>query len=491
MRTLRLIWRTPPVTEAASVDIDAWTRTYAEERARQAGMSLRDWLRHFVATEGTSAEPLPAEARPQSAPAEDALFAAPAAEADTAPEASPATLASMPAPSASKKWGDWAKDTSIARLTVVSVSARPTAAAIEEAPAEPREMVAAAPEMTTAHPEMDPADDAAMRLDGIEGALRQVCADIRAAEQATDSRFAAILPEVSQLSAGPEETGSAQAIGRLNGDMTMLMEVIDAGMERIEALAARQIADLRGEVSELIEQLSSRVSRLESLAATPAELAPPPVEAAPAPVEAARALEAAPAPVEIAPEPIEIAQPPAEAAAEPTETMDDEPPAPLPPEKRAEIFDEFAARFSELESRHATSIEPPAPSLVADAPPPAAAQPAALSRLDLFGDEADDVAEPPSVPLAALATPTMAEAHEEPLALSSDEAQVETAPSAISEWDEPEDETPAERLDGDSEAWSQDARALAAFSAANPDPVPSSRKKSGFPWLGFLNGKAA
>ena len=485
------------MTEAASVDIDTWTRAYAEERARQAGMPLRDWLRHFVATE-SGGEARLSDAAPGPAPAEDELFAAPSAGAVAEAEA-PATIAA-PASCAteSRDWDDWGQDTSITRLKVVSVSARPAAAAIEEAPAEPAEMVTEAP-MAAELPDAD--DNPALRLDGIEGALRQVCADIRAAEQATDSRFAAILPDAGRPRADAAAAASPQPIVGPNDDATKaMMAAIDSGLERIEAAAARQIADLRGEFTALFEELASRISQLEDRAAAPAEFVPAPVEAAAPPVEAAAL------PIEAAIE------------AGPAATVDDEAPTPVDPAEASGLFDEFAARFGELESQ-ATPAEPSAASPVlgaspaddepqaapppalgaASQPPPAEDEPAAtpanagLTALDVFGEEPPDGAAPRSVPLAAaLAAPAALEMDEDPFAPPSGEARAEAAPPAISYWDEPTDaEAQPDRPDGDSEMWSQDARALAAFSAAHPDSATSSRKKSGFAWLGFLTGKAA
>jgi hypothetical protein len=52
---------------------------------------------------------------------------------------------------------------------------------------------------------------------------------------------------------------SADAIAQLGVDLVRLVEVVDSGFERIEAVGAKQVVDLRSEVAQMLSQVASQL----------------------------------------------------------------------------------------------------------------------------------------------------------------------------------------------------------------------------------------
>lgn len=199
-------------------DVDAWTRAYAEEQARRAGVPVREWLDRFVIEQSDHAE---ASVETLAVDASYELEVMP-----SPPETIDGARAADPLP-----------DDDIARVLERQLAQLDAA---EAAPAEPR-------------------DDPAMRLGDIETALQQI-----AAEQGPG--IVAGGHAEAESSAHPPAELPRSSIGAIEGlslEFARLAEVVDCGLERIEAITANEMAELRGEVAQLFDGLAARVDTVE------------------------------------------------------------------------------------------------------------------------------------------------------------------------------------------------------------------------------------
>ena len=98
-------------------------------------------------------------------------------------------------------------------------------------------------------------------LDGIETALRRLSDEMQATQAQSEAGRA-----VTNLSQRPPPTwgqASADALVQLGVDIARLVEVVDCGFDRIEAMSAKQTVELRSEVAELFEALTDRIASVE------------------------------------------------------------------------------------------------------------------------------------------------------------------------------------------------------------------------------------
>ncbi|HVN00851.1 MAG TPA: hypothetical protein VMT68_11635 [Caulobacteraceae bacterium] len=365
-------------------------------------MPVREWLRQFVAMESARTEASSPEVESDELPAQsDAMSAAGESVADV-PDETDAQ----------------ADDDGSPDPPSVAMTAPPEAEAADGADettiAEPAENLDAddgavtAAEAVAAEASVETPVDAAPSLDDIEGALRQVCEDIRAAEprHGAGAPPAASLAEAQSDRPLAPEQGSAVAISRLVADVALLLEVIDCGFERIEAVSALQMADLRGEMGRLLDEVASRIRDLEGRPAEPVEVAGR-----------------------------------APRAAAPSEHPD-----------------------TDAALRGLFRVAPPTP--------------------------VSDLSAPPASPSSLLSEPAAIRGEDSDFdAPHGDPAELASAEPDPDDWRDPLYEvTDVERRPDESEEWSHEARALAAFAAGADGQAHSSDrgKKSGFPWLDFL-----
>jgi hypothetical protein len=188
-------------------DVDAWTRAFAEEQARRAGLTVREWLDRFVVEQADRAE-----------------SASLAAEADD-----DLTLAVEPSPEVER-----VLERQLAQLDVADAPA----------PAEA-------------------SDDPAMRLGDIESALQQIREDIHAAEPGPAIAGEPLAPTGTETPPGELPRSSIGAIEGLSLEFARLAEMVHCGLERFETITAREVAELRGEVAQLFDGLAARVDTVE------------------------------------------------------------------------------------------------------------------------------------------------------------------------------------------------------------------------------------
>jgi len=110
--------------------------------------------------------------------------------------------------------------------------------------------------------------DTARALDGIERALRQMSEHSGAAEQAAKAGAGGVA-ERRQDGAPTQEQAPADTIERLCPDATLLAEPGDGAFERIKAINANQMAELRVEIAQVRDELASRIDDLERRSTPP------------------------------------------------------------------------------------------------------------------------------------------------------------------------------------------------------------------------------
>jgi hypothetical protein len=247
--------------QSKSEDVDAWTRAFAEEQASRAGVPVREWLERFVVdqTGGMGGAPLDSDhdeaVKPHAETGDDAVTLAVDVSQET--EAAPSSQSDERA--AALLPGD----------DIERVFERQLAQLDEAAADEPAET----------------SDDSATRLGDIESALQQIAAeqgpDIVAGGHAEADAPTREPPELPRSSIG--------AIEGLSLEFARLAEVVDCGLERIEAITAREVAELRGEVAQLFDGLAARVDTVERRSIGPLDAGPHDdlLEPATTPIEAA------------------------------------------------------------------------------------------------------------------------------------------------------------------------------------------------------------
>jgi hypothetical protein len=314
--------------QSNSENVDAWTRAFAADQARQAGVPLRDWLTQFVADQTGRPESesfagrlgqTPASFSHDSASEPDFAFAESAGDCESPTEldhcsdldaalavgaaplvgaarASPETCDVPDATEVARfaqgddpVFGEWSSDDVAETCAPCDVgSDLPAESVVDPAPTDPT-----APTAQLRDDEIEQAleglstrvdsirrqmsakqrQDSARRVESIERALRRMREELAASEQGDDSgvkcfaNVAASQPnqalEVRYGAAGPVEHG------RLEVDC--MVEVVDRGFERIEAIGAKQAAELRSEIAQVFEALAARIDNIERPSIGPAE----------------------------------------------------------------------------------------------------------------------------------------------------------------------------------------------------------------------------
>jgi hypothetical protein len=315
-------------------EVDVWTRAFAEDHAQRAGLSVRDWLEQFVFRETALAGPdsPPADPPEAAAPPEHAIPSEPADElASAADELEPgdpliawapprdafgqrmerpelaAAVDGAPASgvgggaaaATSSGFGDGEDDSIEGHF-----SARARVAGLWDL-AEPRrqlddddiELLLGGPVAPTEPPE-------APRLDEVETELRQVREEVQAAAPHAAARTAAAASMVAAPDGLAPALGqaSADAIVQLGVDIARLVEVVDCGFERLEAVGAKQAVDLRSDVARMLDELARRLEHPDREAVADAAAEPPPAvawddpDAEPTPAVASNEPDAEPTP---------------------------------------------------------------------------------------------------------------------------------------------------------------------------------------------------
>ena len=287
------------VTPSDRTHVDAWTRAFAEDQARRAGMPLRGWLDQFIShpavgvdddeipgdpdttdamqsRDGLCSEPAWEFARASDLAADwvdeadvGALFAV--ANADGALDAS----AEEPEGAHPRQTSDAARDEWLfEEIDAVSSGSdephQPFTASECEGDGASRELRAERdpsndqlehiPDDASAHVEFSPVArsislfiDAGQRLDNVESEQMEVCKPI---EAMVESQAREVLGTVADEVAAPltPEPGQAtvDAIERLGRDFAQLVEVVGCGFERI--------AHLVDELGSAIDQPERRAS---------------------------------------------------------------------------------------------------------------------------------------------------------------------------------------------------------------------------------------
>ena len=289
-------------------DIDVWTRAFAEEQARQAGLPVRDWLNQFVADgeaaraeDGSAglhpaatapARERPAEARPgagdlvdESDPTDPPDVWRPAREAfgqrGSRPDTAEGTRASAAEILARAFDGAGAPDLAGATRAEggvldnrgdgeVSVRARVSQAPRPHLDIDEIDRLLGGP---TSHADEEAGNEPQTALLDVERALREIREQIEAAEQVAEARERAE-PGVAgaQASAGLGQA-STEAIAQLGLDIARLVDVMDCGFDRVEAASARQTLELRSEVTQLFDELATRLEDVERRPGEPAAAA--------------------------------------------------------------------------------------------------------------------------------------------------------------------------------------------------------------------------
>ncbi len=333
--------RLTATVQSSSGNIDAWTRAYAEDQARRAGLPLRDWLHQFVAQETGRSEGPSLERELDRTPAPLSLDAAIEPHAEFAgavggwdspagfaysPELDDAfALAATPstalAPSAVVAL-DCVEATGVARFDQFAdpvcadrsadllVETGPSGAVVDELPersvAAPTPPEALAEATATAEQPQDRdieqaldglaaqvdairdqlsarmRQESARRLDGIERALRQIRQEVEATDTSDDSGAACFTGTMAAPQHGEAPLTPfrpAEAIEDASVEVARLVDAVNRGFERSEAICAEQMADLRGVIVQMFEGLAARIDNLEqrsSGAATEGERQPSP-----------------------------------------------------------------------------------------------------------------------------------------------------------------------------------------------------------------------
>ncbi len=362
-------------------EVDVWTRAFAEEHAQRAGLSVRDWLEQFVARETALAGPdaLEADLPRAAAPAEDDVpppepddepaTAADALEPDTPvtawapprdafgqrterPEPQPladgapasAVAGEAASPAAVGGFGDGEDDSIEGHF-----SARARVAGLWDL-AEPRQQLDDEDiELLLGGPGARIEPPAAPRLDEVEVALRQVREEVQAAAPPTAAHTAAAAHPATTPDGPALGQASADAIAQLGVDIARLVEVVDCGFERLEAVGAKQTVDLRSDVAQMLDKLASRLEHPDrptvaaeadvmSAAEPPPTVAWDELDAEPPPAVASDDSDAEPAPTVTSDEP-DTEPAPTAASSDP-----DAGPPPTAPwdDPDADLFDEPA-----------------------------------------------------------------------------------------------------------------------------------------------------
>jgi hypothetical protein len=238
-------------------DTDAWTRAFAEENAKRAGMSVRDWLDQYVAQETarlTSPHPAVETLELVEPVIEDAdLGEALNAEAAYA-------ISAIDDPFEDELALDAPWEEPVVAVTQAALEAMDPPQddwadpALDSAPEDAADAVIDA----------ETSEDATQRLDGLEFELRQVREQVESAEQHAQAvqQEAASTHQTHPAALATTGSGQSEAIERLGRDLALLAEVVECGFERIEVLSEKQMADLRGEVVQRFDELGSRIGEL-------------------------------------------------------------------------------------------------------------------------------------------------------------------------------------------------------------------------------------
>jgi hypothetical protein len=107
--------------------------------------------------------------------------------------------------------------------------------------------------------------DSARRLDNIERSLRRMRVEIEASEHSEDI---AVEHEGKVAVPRPDEApegvhGATRAVEHRHLQIDHVIEVVDRGIKRIEAIGAEQMAEMRGEIAQVLEALAARISIAE------------------------------------------------------------------------------------------------------------------------------------------------------------------------------------------------------------------------------------
>ncbi|HWF76347.1 MAG TPA: hypothetical protein VN694_04145 [Caulobacteraceae bacterium] len=299
----------PEALKRRTDDIDLWTREFAEEQARQAGVPVRAWLDEFVAREAARAVGQPPDHHSQRA-------------LTTTARASPAGASQQPSHRVDESAftdpvGCWSpareafgqRGTSLeaqqtveaARVSAASILAR----AVDDGDpvsGEPAEHCAAGEalrgELGVRARVSRAQASARRRLDGeeierllgasatqtatpgeietqaslseIERALREMREQMDAAVQLAETAALVATPPSPLAPEGSEQgEASTEAIAHLGLDIARLVEVMDCGFDRVEAANARQSLELRNEVSQMFDELAARIEKFERQSADP------------------------------------------------------------------------------------------------------------------------------------------------------------------------------------------------------------------------------
>jgi hypothetical protein len=253
-------------------DIDSWTRTFAEEQARQAGLPLREWLEQFAAeqvarAEGASLEVEPTPASAPSDPGEpieprlvvaddwlDQPFDVPE------PDAEFEVVESV----ASSGDDDIPTDGSVVAHVDRDHSPPMEAAALTDPQDVEIELV-----LEDLLAQVDAVRDrmsarmhqgSVQRLDGIESALRRMREQLQAAEWGADvdGERAEKMGDAAELLDNP------------GPGVASMVKAVDSGVERIEAVGDRRMDALRGEIASMFESLAARIDQIERRSTEPA-----------------------------------------------------------------------------------------------------------------------------------------------------------------------------------------------------------------------------
>lgn len=279
-------------------DIDSWTRAFAEEQAKRAGMPVRAWLDEFVAREaGGDADQTPTTAAPapsahsQSQPADrvDNGAAADPVNGWSAAREAFGQRASRPEASRSAE---------AARASAASILAR----AVDNAaplPAirtdincdsdDPSDELGVRARVSQAQTgarrrldsdeierllggsvPQDPQEELETQvvLTDVERALRDMREQMDAAAQLSEVTPRGA-PDAAMAASAPRAEASTEAIARLGVDIARLVDVMDCGFDRIETASARQTLELRSEVAQMFDELASRIDQFERPPADP------------------------------------------------------------------------------------------------------------------------------------------------------------------------------------------------------------------------------
>jgi len=223
--------------QSDAADIDNWTRTFAEDQAARAGLSVREWIEQFVARETT---PRGGEETPenQTGHAESSLDDRELIASD--PEIADPPEELRPEPAAIEVCASPSDTPDCDQTTYASQDE------IEQV----LDGLLAQVDVVRAQLSAKIREDSARRLDGIERALRGMRDQIQAAEHGGEVR-------------DTPSPGSSPAIETPFLDIARVVEAVDCGFERIEAVGANQIAELRAGIETMFDALAARIDNLE------------------------------------------------------------------------------------------------------------------------------------------------------------------------------------------------------------------------------------